>query len=1360
MTTIISNTIRRPLVFLLTISLLITGMSFGFSINVHAAAESPSPVSVSVRIEDDGQTLLTPTALSVGRFDIAPFLTSGAAAFVEPTQIMSAHALIEAIYYQNYGTDPTTDQLSSPGGLTSEVENRIKEDLDIQVGTYGLSIMSVLGNGNLVMSAINNAGGMGIGSDTISDGDEIVFYPWADSGFNNLSYAYFTDSSVHAFTDTPVTLTLRKDDWGTVSPVTGASILIDGSDAGGYVTDSVNGTVTLTFDTAGDYIITASKSSPGAISRPYCKITVTDDVGLSHLNVTSLDSLGYLNPADVVPLMDDSMSYVMTVPHAQTTFSAVAIPSAVGASMSAVYAKSGEASQAAIDLTSGTAEIFDLGVGKNYCDITVEKGSSSMTYHLTVARQPALSGLDVSFLGSSDAPRSLVSSDTTKVNIANSSVTGISVTAIRDNENQTISVKYTKAGSSVSAPVSLSSGISSTLADSIATGNNIFEFTVTENSVSKIYTYIVSQIGSGATGTTVDTIIDTITSGVSTYDSDWIMAMCAAGKASSITDTEKNNYLATVLQEARQPLSTFDVGKVSKIIIALTAMGIDPRQVPDASGLPIDLVSKLSNAETIDDLGLYGIYTAPYILLAYDSGNYEVSTSAALSRSNLINYILSKQQIDSSWEGVYGVDTTAMVLPALAPYRTTSSALTDEVLAASVNTAVGNAVTWLSHQQAADGSFSNSNSTSIVILGLSALGINADTDTRFIEGNISALKDLLSYKTSDNRLGLTDTNYNAYATQQGYQALVAYRCLANNSSNGGNLYKFSPQVTLYEKWPNSRILTDILVTSYPASQEKGTKLTSADLVVKAKYKTESTQELVTLSGIEYTIGDYNYTEAGSRTVQVSYQGKTASFVITVTDPAVPVEEKTVSIRIRGANGKTLVSNSSFVIDENSTTVLDALETVLASAGYTVELNSAGTYVESIDGVGEFDLGKNSGWLYSVNGVTPPTTSASDYPLKDGDSVLWYFTEDFTKDTSSSDWSAAETEGTSTVLEAVVDSSGNATASITKEDLNKVLTEDKDSFIVSSPLATLTFDKDVIKTIVDAAAKDIKIEVAKVDISKLSDEAKAQIGSRPVYDFNITSGGKTISKLNGKVSISIPYTPSEGEDLNALVIYYINNSGTLEMIKGCKYDSTTKSIVFSTDHFSRYAIGYNAVSFTDTKGHWSEANINYLAARNIIKGKAEGKFMPNDNITRAEFITILANKAGADLQKTSESAVNAFQDVKASDWFSGAVTWGAKNNIVSGSNGKFRPNDRITRQEMAVILDRYMTNIDKLSAAATGKAVSFSDSAKIADYAKASVVKMQELGIINGKTASTFAPTDYATRAESAKMIAVLLQSTI
>lgn len=484
------------------------------------------------------------------------------------------------------------------------------------------------------------------------------------------------------------------------------------------------------------------------------------------------------------------------------------------------------------------------------------------------------------------------------------------------------------------------------------------------------------------------------------------------------------------------------------------------------------------------------------------------------------------------------------------------------------------------------------------------------------------------------------------------------------------------------------------------------------------------------------------------------------------DTSLTPDESNVSLRVVG-NGKVMFPTTQIPWVSGMT----AYSLLVAYSGLNIE--GDGSYISYINGIGEFSHGENSGWLYSVNGVDP-TRSSSSYRLQIGDIVVWHFTNDYTKEPSSAKWTDELINQKTTIISVEVDSQGKATATLTKQEFNDIISSDSNTLRINSEIATLTFDKNALKTISNEAVKDIKITAMKVDTSKLPEELKLKIGDRPVYDFTVTSGNKTISKFNGKVTVSIPYTPSSDEVTSSIVIYYINDSGKLELIKNCKYDSTKKIIVFNTDHFSQFAIGYNNINFSDINGHWSESNINYLAARGIINGKGAGKFKPNDNITRAEFVTILANKAGVNFSEfnndsssndtTNESnnivTQSPFNDVKTTDWFSKSVTWASENNIVTGSNGKFRPNDRITRQEMAVVIDRYMTRIEQISIAPKNKEIKFYDDAKIASYAKSSVSKMQQLGIINGKTSTTFSPTDNATRAESSKMISILMQSAI
>ncbi len=190
------------------------------------------------------------------------------------------------------------------------------------------------------------------------------------------------------------------------------------------------------------------------------------------------------------------------------------------------------------------------------------------------------------------------------------------------------------------------------------------------------------------------------------------------------------------------------------------------------------------------------------------------------------------------------------------------------------------------------------------------------------------------------------------------------------------------------------------------------------------------------------------------------------------------------------------------------------------------------------------------------------------------------------------------------------------------------------------------------------------------------------------------------------------------------------------------------------------------AFSDVKpGDWFYAHVMSLAEKNVISGMgtdASGNpyFAPQANITRAQFVTILLNLTGENLYKNFViSAV--FDDVKEDAWYADAVAWAYSTGISGGTgNSKFSPDSYITRQDMAVMISNYALKVAKKTLPDSVEKVEFSDSEQIAQYAKASVETMQRAGIISGRSnnhgAKFFAPRDFATRAETSKMIDVLL----
>ncbi|HWR56871.1 MAG TPA: S-layer homology domain-containing protein, partial [Negativicutes bacterium] len=302
---------------------------------------------------------------------------------------------------------------------------------------------------------------------------------------------------------------------------------------------------------------------------------------------------------------------------------------------------------------------------------------------------------------------------------------------------------------------------------------------------------------------------------------------------------------------------------------------------------------------------------------------------------------------------------------------------------------------------------------------------------------------------------------------------------------------------------------------------------------------------------------------------------------------------------------------------------------------------------------------------------------------------------------------------------------------------------------------LVLDASALKTI--GVEKDLTVSVSKVDNNTLSADLQQKIGNRPVFDIDITSGGKAVTDLGqGELQITIPYTLGPSENAEQIVVYYIDANGQVQEMSGAYYDAEAKAVVFTTNHLSRYAIGYKKSSgFTDVPaGHWAADFISDLVEKGIINGRTETTFAPNDQITRAEFVKILAGIAGIDVTKYTTTS---FSDVAATSWFAPYVSWAGQAGVSQGADGKFNPNAPITRQEMAAMIARFVEDVAGATLPLVNEAVTFADDDRIAGYAADAVTMMQKAGIINGKGNNQFAPLDNATRAEAAKMLASLMQ---
>ena len=329
------------------------------------------------------------------------------------------------------------------------------------------------------------------------------------------------------------------------------------------------------------------------------------------------------------------------------------------------------------------------------------------------------------------------------------------------------------------------------------------------------------------------------------------------------------------------------------------------------------------------------------------------------------------------------------------------------------------------------------------------------------------------------------------------------------------------------------------------------------------------------------------------------------------------------------------------------------------------------------------------------------------------------------------------------------------ASLPKSAVDKLADGKADAMTISTSIAAITFDKEAVKTISAEIAGDVKITASKVNNSTLFDEVKQAVGDRPVLNFSVTSGDKTISQFTGNVTVSLPYTPKEGEDTNAIVIYYINTQGKLELVSNCVYNDETGMISFKTKHFSEYAVGYNKINFKDVAdGAWYSKAVSFIAAREITTGTGNGDFSPEGKLTRGQFLTMVMKAYGI---KPDANPEDNFTDA-GNKFYTGYLASAKRLGISEGvGNNSFAPDKQITREEMCTLLYNTLKLIGELPAGNSGKSLTdFRDTDDIALWAKPAMSIFAETGIIGGNLGK-ISPKDTTNRAQMVQVLFNLIK---
>ena len=175
-------------------------------------------------------------------------------------------------------------------------------------------------------------------------------------------------------------------------------------------------------------------------------------------------------------------------------------------------------------------------------------------------------------------------------------------------------------------------------------------------------------------------------------------------------------------------------------------------------------------------------------------------------------------------------------------------------------------------------------------------------------------------------------------------------------------------------------------------------------------------------------------------------------------------------------------------------------------------------------------------------------------------------------------------------------------------------------------------------------------------------------------------------------------------------------------------------------------------FTDVPAdRWSYPYIKQLYDAGVVSGTSATTFEPTANVTRAQFVTMIAGLAGADV---SGYASGPFDDVQAGSWYAPYVNWAAASGIVSGTSATtFDPAAEISRQDMAVMLYNYAQQAGVQLKQTT--VTPFTDEGSIAAYALPAVQALHSAGVISGMPDGSFQPQATTTREQACVVLCAL-----
>ncbi|MFD3261280.1 S8 family serine peptidase [Paenibacillus lentus] len=319
---------------------------------------------------------------------------------------------------------------------------------------------------------------------------------------------------------------------------------------------------------------------------------------------------------------------------------------------------------------------------------------------------------------------------------------------------------------------------------------------------------------------------------------------------------------------------------------------------------------------------------------------------------------------------------------------------------------------------------------------------------------------------------------------------------------------------------------------------------------------------------------------------------------------------------------------------------------------------------------------------------------------------------------------------------------------------------KSTIVVSFEGSAVAVPASLLNGAPSGAELEIHISQAESSRSKFNSNVSGGkvIGSPIAFEANwIVGSAKKSIEVPSSTFIKRSFTIPGKIGANQAGVLYEGNgkiSPVASVVKAQADGSTLVTV--SRPGFSVYAAAGRSVQFKDIASSWAASDITALANKFIIQGTSAETFSPKNNLTRAEFTSLLVRSLGL---KASGSVT--FSDVSSTAWYASDVAAAFEAGLIQGTgNDKFSPNANVTRQELSTILARALRLTGTELKTANPSIKAYKDESSIAGYALESVKKLSAAGIISGDPedhGQSFLPNAPTTRETAAAALRQFLR---